>query len=142
MRTSISGHVSHERIFHFAVWGGQILLASCFAVTAWLKLALHSERLVEVMAWTASLPLPLVRTLGAVELLAAIVVAAPTVTRTPQRIVGWTAVALAALMGAAALVHIARGELRMLPINFAVGALAAFVAWARLTHEPLEVIEE
>lgn len=141
MQTVSSGNISHERLLHFSVWGAQILLASFFAAMAWLKLVLHAERLIEIMAWAASIPLPLVRALGVVELLGAIAVAAPAVTRAPQRIVGWVAVGFVALMVSAAIVHIARGELRMLPINLAVGALAAFVAWGRLAHKPLEIAE-
>jgi DoxX-like family len=93
---------------------------------------------VEVMAWAASVPLPLVRGLGVCELLAAVAIAAPAVTRAPQRVVGWSATFFATLMAAAAIVHLARGELRMIVVNLLVLALAAFVAWGRLTHEPLE----
>jgi putative oxidoreductase len=141
MGTSISGHVSNERMLHFTLWGAQILLASFFAAMAWLKLALHSERLIEIMAWAAVLPMPLVRALGVAELIGAIVVAAPAVTRAPQRMVGWAATGFMALMVAAATIHIARGELRMLPINLTVFALAAFVAWGRLAHQPIETLE-
>lgn len=138
MATILSKQVSSERSLHFAVWGAQALLASFFAATAVLKLLLHYDRLIEIMPWAASLPQYLVRTLGACELVAAMVVAAPAVTRAPQRAVGWTAVGLGALMVVATVVHIARGELRMIPVSVAVAALAAFVAWGRLAHSPLE----
>jgi hypothetical protein len=41
-------------------------------------------------------------------------------------------------MTAAMFIHIARQEYRMVALNIAVGALAAFVAWGRLYHAPLE----
>src|SRR5688572_5383794 len=133
-----STHLSSERSLHFAVWGAQMVLASFFAATAVLKLLLHHERLIEIMPWAASLPESLVRTIGVCELLAAMLVAAPAVTRPPQRVVGWTAVAFVALMVVSTIIHLARGELRMIPVSLVVGALAGFVAWGRLAHNPLE----
>jgi hypothetical protein len=127
-----------DRPLHFVVWGAQMLLASFFAITASLKLLLHYDRLIEVMAWAAVLPAPAVRALGACELLAAIVVAAPVVTPAPQRVVGWTAVGFVSLMALATAIHVAQGELRMVPVSLAIAALATFVAWGRLAHESLE----
>jgi hypothetical protein len=57
--------------------------------------------------------------------------------RTPQRIVGFVAVGFLALMVVGAIVHLGRGELRLLAFNAAVGALCALVAWGRLTHKGL-----
>jgi hypothetical protein len=138
MATIASRSVSNERLLHFSTWLAQDLLAFFFTVTASLKLVLDSERLVEVMAWTGSLPMAMVRGFGAIELLGAIAVAAPAVTRAPQRIVGYAALGFLSLMTAAMFIHIARQEYRMVALNIAVGALAAFVAWGRLYHAPLE----
>lgn len=142
MSTIVSGHVAQERLLHYAVWGAQLLLSLFFAAMGVLKLVTEAERLVEIMAWTASVPLPLVRALGLCELLGAIVVAAPVVTRTPQRIVGYTALFFLTLMTSAAIVHISRGELRMLAVNVTVAAVAAFVVWGRLAHQPLEEADQ
>lgn len=130
--------VSTERLLHFGLWGAQLLVASLFAAMALMKLLSHPERLIETMAWTESVPLWLVYALAVLELLGSALVSAPAVTRTPQRIVGFTALGFVALMLAAALIHLGRGELRMLPLNLGVAALAGFVAWGRLTHRPLE----
>jgi apolipoprotein N-acyltransferase len=138
MATLTSKSVSHDRLLHVAVGAGQIVLATFFAAMASLKLLMREERLVEIMAWTETLPLPLVRGLGVLELIGAIAVAIPAVTRAPQRIVGIAALSFLTLMASASIIHIARGELRMVAVNIAVGALAAFVAWGRLTHEPIE----
>lgn len=135
---TMGSHASTQRPLHFTLWGAQMLLASFFALTASLKLVLHYDRVVEIMAWSAAVPPPMLRVIGVCELLAAVVVAAPVVTRAPQRVVGWTAMGLVSLMAIAAAIHIAHGEARMVPINLAVAALAAFVAWGRLAHDPLE----
>jgi hypothetical protein len=138
MATIASRSVSNERLLHFASWVAQDLLAFFFTVTASLKLVLDADRLVEIMAWTGSLPIQLVRGFGAIELLGAIAVAAPAVTRAPQRIVGWAATAFMTLMACAMIIHVARGEYRMVALNLVVGGIAAFVAWSRLMHEPIE----
>jgi len=141
MATFISGHVSSARLLHFSVWTAQLVLASFFGAMAVLKLMPQYDRVVELMAWAGSVPETFVRMLGVVELLGAIAIAAPAVTHLPQRVVGYTAVFFVTLMSAATIIHIARGEPRMLIINVSVGALAAFVAWGRLAHKPLEVEE-
>jgi hypothetical protein len=138
MATIASRSVSNERLLHFASWIAQDLLAFFFTVTASLKLVLDADRLVEIMAWTETLPIAVVRSFGAIELLGAIAVAAPAVTRAPQRIVGWAATGFLTLMACAMVIHVARGEYRMVVLNVAVGLLAAFVAWGRLLHAPLE----
>ena len=138
MRAPTSPRYNHERAFHFTLWSAQLLLAGTFAAAALTKLLSRPERLIEAMAWADSVPAWLVYMLGGLELIGAVLVAVPAVTRTPQRIVGITALVFMALMVAAAIVHLGRGELRMLPINCGVAALAAFVAWGRLTHKPLE----
>ena len=138
MPTAIHGHVSSERLLHLVLWFAQGVLAVVFTALALLKLLSERERLVEIMAWTERVPQALVYTLGGLELIGAFLVAAPAVTRTPQRIVGWTAVGFCTLMSAATLVHAWLGELRMIPLTFTFAFLSAFVAWGRLTHKPLE----
>jgi hypothetical protein len=136
MRTATSH--ADERIWHFSLWFVQLLLAGSFAAMGLVKLLSHPDRLIEAMSWTAAVPLWSLYVLGGLELMGAALVSAPAVTRTPQRIVGYTALGFVGLMLAATLVHIARAEWRMVPLNLAIAALAGLVAWGRLTHKPLE----
>ena len=138
MSTLISKSVAQERLLHVSVGLAQIVLATIFASMALLKLMMPPERLVETMHWTEQLPLALVRGFGVLEFVAAVAVAAPAVTRLPQRIVGFTSLAFLTLMTSAAIVHTIRGEFRMVAVNAAIAALAGFVAWGRLMQEPLE----
>lgn len=138
MPTAIHGHVSSERLLHIVLWFAQGLLALVFTATALLKLLSERERLVEIMAWSARVPHGLIYVLGGLELIGAFLVAAPAVTRTPQRIVGWTAVGFCTLMSAATWIHAWLGEPRMIPVTFTIALLSAFVAWGRLAHKPLE----
>lgn len=141
MATHASVHVAHEKVLHFGVWAVQLALAGFFAAMAVLALVLHAERLVELMPWTANLPLSLVRTLAAVQLAGAVVLSAPSVTPAMQRLVGAVSLVFLALSTAAGLIHLARGELRLFALGLVVSALAAFVAWGRLAHRPLETLE-
>ncbi|HEX6243238.1 MAG TPA: DoxX family protein [Polyangiales bacterium] len=129
---------SDERLLHFSLWFVQLLLAGSFAALGLFKLLSHPDRLIETMSWTEAVPLWCLYVLGGLELVGAALVSAPAVTRTPQRIVGYTALGFLALMLAAMLVHMGRGEWRMLPVNLGIAALAGLVAWGRLTHQPLE----
>jgi hypothetical protein len=134
--------MSSERLLHLVLWCAQALLGLTFAAMALLKLLSEPDRLVEIMAWTQSTPHWVVYALGVLELIGALVVAAPAVTRTPQRIVGWTAAVFCALMVLSTLLHVIHGELRLVPVTLAVAGLSAFVAWGRIAHKPLEALEQ
>jgi hypothetical protein len=138
MPTAIHGRISSDRLLHIVLWCAQALLGATFAALALLKLLSQRDRLIEIMPWTASTPQWFVYALGALELIGAFLVSLPAVTRTPQRIVAWSAVGFCTLMTSATWIHAWRGELRMVPLTFAFAALAAFVAWGRMTHAPLE----
>ena len=43
----------------------------------------------------------------------------------------WAATGLATVMALASIVHLVRGEPQVLPVNFVLGGLAAFIAWGR-----------
>jgi hypothetical protein len=142
MPSAIHRRISNERLLHLVLWLAQALLGATFAAMALLKLLSDRDRLIEIMPWTASTPHWFVYTLGGLELIGAVLVALPAVTRTPQRVVGFTAAALCTLTATATLVHLFRDELRMVPVTLTISALAAFVAWGRITHKPLETIEQ
>jgi hypothetical protein len=114
------------------------LLAGSFAALGLLKLLSHPDRLIETMSWTETVPLWCLYVLGSIELIGAALVSAPAVTRTPQRVVGYTAIGFVALMLAATVVHMGLGEWRVVPVNLAIAAAAGLVAWGRLTHKPIE----
>lgn len=127
---------------HIVLWVAQGILGATFAAMALLKILSSSDRLVEMMAWTAEIPHWLIVSFGVLELMGAFLVAAPAVTRTPQRVVGYTAALFSGLMVIATALHIMHDELRLAPVTFALAALSAFVAWGRILHKPLETIEQ
>lgn len=135
-------HSDERLLLHFSLWCVQLLLAGSFAALGLLKLLSHPDRLIETMSWTETVPLWCLYVLGSIELVGAALVSAPAVTRTPQRVVGYTSIGFVALMVAATVVHMGRGEWRMVPINLAIAAAAGLVAWGRLMHKPLESDEK
>ena len=133
MGTIISrGSLTHDRLVAAGMWTAQVVLATVFAAASIIKLSVSLDRLVESMGWVESLPAVLVRLVGAGEVLAAIALILPTASRPLTRAAAVAASLLTVLMLAAAMVHLLRGELRMLPVNLTLAALAGFVAWARL----------
>jgi DoxX-like family len=138
MATTNFRYLGRERLLHVSVGIGQVALAFYFTISGLVKLLLEPAARVEIMPWTHGLPALFVHTLGAVELALAVGVALPAVTYGPQRVVGSAALSCATLLTAGVIVHVLHGELRMAVVSAAMAALAAFVAWGRLMHAPVE----
>ena len=114
---------------HVGLWVAQGLLAAAFGVAG----VTHATRPIAEMAkmapWTGALPEGLVRFIGVVELAGALGLVLPALTRCRPALTAWAAAGLAAVMALARVVHIARGEPQVLPVNLVLGGLAAFIAW-------------
>ena len=93
--------------------------------------------LTQMMGWPGVMPAGLVRFIGVSELAGGIGLVLPALTRVKPGLTVLAAVGLVAVMVLAAGFHVTRGELRALPINLALGALAAFIAWGRSRRAPI-----
>jgi putative oxidoreductase len=122
---------------HYALWGAQGLLALFFALGGLMKATTPIAELASKMVWAADVPEALVRFIGVTQLLGAIGLVLPGLTKLKTRLTPLAASGLALTMLLAALFHVARGELFMLPMNAALGALASFVVWGRFWKLPL-----
>ena len=120
-----------------ALWIVQVLLALAFGFAGVMKSTAPIAELAEKMVWPGALPEPLVRFIGASELLAAIGLILPSATRIKPGLTPLAAAGLVVVMTLAVLFHISRGELHALPINGVLGGLAAFVAWGRWKRAPI-----
>lgn len=89
------------------------------------------------MPWSADVPEALVRFIGATQVLGAVGLVAPGLVGRGPRLTPLAAAGLLLTMLLAALFHVSRGELFMLPMNVALGLTAAFVAWGRFRKLPL-----
>jgi hypothetical protein len=97
------------------------------------KVAQSQEQLQPMMGWVDRIPMPLVRTIGALEILGAVGLILPPLTG----ITVWLAVAAAIgfvlLQIGGIVVHLSRGEARLIGLNIALLAAAAVTAWLGTT---------
>lgn len=119
------------RALHVTLWILQIVLALAFATAGLMKLARPIEALTGVMAWVTAVPPVMVRFIGLSELAGAIGLVLPAATGVQPRLTPLAALGLAVVMAVAFGFHASRGEYGALPINLALGGLAAVVAWGR-----------
>ena len=113
-----------------ALWIVQGLLAAFFLGHAVIKFTLP-DGLPAQMSWVYDIPRVPNVGIGVLELLGAIGLILPGVTRIRPGLVSWAAVGLMLTMVVAAIFHLTRGEMELLPINAVTFALAAFVAYGR-----------
>jgi putative oxidoreductase len=124
--------------WRISLWVVQLLLAAVFADDGFTKAMHPIEALAESFGWPAQLPEGLVRFIGGSELAAAVGLVLPAATRILPYLTPLAALCLTLLMWAAFVFHAMRGEWQMLPVNVALGLLAAFVTWGRLTKAPVD----
>ncbi|WP_238006789.1 DoxX family protein [Dactylosporangium sp. AC04546] len=112
-----------------AYWIVAALLALFYAYAGGKKVAQTREQLQPMMGWVDRVPMPLVRTIGALELLGALGLLLPPLTG----VAPWLAVAAATgllliQVGGIAL-HLSRGEARLIGLNIALLATAGVTIW-------------
>lgn len=125
------------RGINFALWAIQGILAVTFAMAGFMKLATPIPELATSMAWAGDVPALMVRFIGVSELLGAIGLIIPALTRIKPEYTTYAAIGLVTVMVLAAIFHLIRGEFPFIMINAILGGLAAFVAWGRHTKVPI-----
>ena len=126
-----------HRALHIALWVAQVLLAAMFLMTGFMKLTQPVDALAGQMAWVTAVPVALVRLIGAAELAGALGLILPSLTRIQPRLTVLAALGLVVVMVLASAMHLSRGEGAMLPMNLALAAVAAFIAWGRSKAAPI-----
>ncbi|MBN8949109.1 MULTISPECIES: DoxX family protein [unclassified Rhizobium] len=122
------------------LWIAQILLATLFGTAGTLKLFWAPADLAAVgLAWTVDVPLPLLRLIGTVELLGAIGVILPALTRILPFLTPLAATGFATIQVLAIGFHATRGETAaVLPLNIGLLALSLVVIWGRFRKAPIK----
>lgn len=120
-----------------ALWIIAGLLAIVFLIGGATKLFVPKEKLAAAPGggWTGDASVGFVKTLGALEVLAAAGLLLPAALDIASILVPVTAVCLVLLMVGAMITHLRRHEPKAVVANLAYLALAAFVAWGRLGPE-------
>ena len=119
-----------------AAWIAQVIAALAFGLHGY-TLLFRPERALRQFPWAGDVPDRVKRLIGTAELLGAIGVIVPAVTRVLPWLTPLAAVGLVAIMVMAALFHMTRREWPNVVFNLVLGAFAAFVAYARFVAVPL-----
>ncbi|MDT7847949.1 DoxX family protein, partial [Streptomyces justiciae] len=93
-----------------------------------LKALRHRDRLRPMMAWVDRMPMPVVRALGAVEILGAVGLILPPLTGIAPSLAAATAAGFVLLQIGAIAVHLT-GEDRRITLNIGLLATAAVTVW-------------
>jgi uncharacterized membrane protein YphA (DoxX/SURF4 family) len=114
------------------LWTLQGLLAAVFAGAGTLKLIRPRAALVDTLGgWVDDFPAPLLKPLGAVEVLAAVGLVVPPLVDVWPELAAVAAAGLVIVMLGAIATHARRSEYADVAINLALAILAVVVAWGR-----------
>jgi uncharacterized membrane protein YphA (DoxX/SURF4 family) len=116
---------------NIALWVLQVLLAAVFLMAGLTKLTKPITQLSVMLAWTASVPELMVRFIAVAEILGALGLLLPSLTKIQPSLTPLAALSLSVVMALAVLFHITRGEFGVTLPSLVLGVLSAFVAWGR-----------
>jgi uncharacterized membrane protein YphA (DoxX/SURF4 family) len=123
---------------NIVLWILAALLAATFLAAGSMKLAQPKEKLAAApnMEWTEQFSAGQIKTIGALEVLAAIGLIVPAALDIVPVLVPLAAVGLGLLMIGAAITHARRNESRGIVTNVVLLVLAGVVAWGRFGPYP------
>jgi uncharacterized membrane protein YphA (DoxX/SURF4 family) len=120
-----------------ALWIAQILVAAVFIMAGLTKFMTPIPELAKMMPWTGELPLAFVRSIGLIDVAGGIGILLPALTRIKPNLTVLAALCCVVLQIFAIVFHASRGEFKVLPLNFVLLPLAAFVWWGRSKKAPI-----
>ena len=127
---------SPSKALSAGLWAAQGLLAFAFGASGLMKLTTPIAELVTKLPWVVDMPAT-TRFIGLAEVLGAVGLLLPAITRIQPRLTALAGAGLTTIMLLASLFHLSRGEAQMLPVNLVLGSIAAFVAWGRSKKAPI-----
>src|SRR6186713_3245061 len=119
---------------NIVVWVLQVLLAIAFFAHGWLFLSPPAAFVDQI---NASLPRWFQLFVGVAEVMAAIGLTLPGLTRILPWLVSWAAIGVATVTVSATAFHLARGEMSSAVITLVLTVIAVFVAYARHSIVPI-----
>ncbi len=134
---AIPSSSSPSRALHISLWVVQALLGAAFLMAGFTKATQPMDMLAAQMPWTAVVGEGMTRFIGISEVLGAVGLILPALTRIKPKLTALAGAGLVTVMVLAMGFHLARGEMMALPINGVLAALAAFVAWGRFRAAPI-----
>lgn len=112
-----------------AYWIVAGLLAVLYLYSGGMKLVRSAEQLRPMMAWVDTMPLSVVRAIGALEILGVVGLILPPLVGVFTWLTVAAAVGLVLVQIGGIAVHVRRGEFRVLGLNVALLLLAAVEIW-------------
>ncbi|GIJ43912.1 membrane protein [Virgisporangium aliadipatigenens] len=112
-----------------AYWVVGGLLAVFYLYAGGKKAVQSREQLLPMMGWVDTMPMPLVRTIGVLELLGAVGLILPPLTDILPGLAVAAAVGLVLIQIGGIVTHLRRGEARLIGLNIVLLVLAAVAAW-------------
>lgn len=116
-----------------AYWIVAALLALFYLYAGGKKVFQSQEQLRPMMGWVDRVPMPLVRTIGALEILGAAGLILPPLTGIATWLAVAAAIGLVLIQVGGIAVHLSRGEARLIGLNIALLVTAAATAWLATT---------
>jgi DoxX-like family len=116
-----------------AYWIVAGLLALFYLYAGGIKVARSKDQLRPMMGWVDSVPLRLVRTIGALEVLGALGLILPPLTGIAAPLALAAATGLALIQVGAMSLHLSRGEAAVIWLNIVLLALAGVAIWLSTT---------
>ncbi|WP_439581900.1 DoxX family protein [Dyadobacter bucti] len=126
-----------SKAMNITLWTAQVILAATFFWAAYMKLAQPAEQLATMWPWTKNNEM-LVTLSGIADLLAAIGLILPGMFRMLPQLTIYACTGILALMAAAIIFHVNRGEASQIGINIFLAVLAVFVVWGRSRKAVIE----
>lgn len=112
-----------------AYWVVGGLLAVFYLYAGGKKAVQSREQLLPMMGWVDTMPMPLVRSIGVLELLGAAGLILPPSTGILPGLAVAAAVGLVLIQIGGIVTHLRRGEARLIGLNIVLLVLAAVAAW-------------
>lgn len=125
-----------SKTLNIFLWIAQVTLSIGFLWAAANKLLQPADTLAEMWPWTAK-HLELVKITGMLDLLAGTGLVLPALIRFQPKLTVYAAMGTVALMIAASIFHLKRGEADLIGVNLFFGFLALFVVWGRTKKAPI-----
>ena len=122
---------------NIALWIVQVALAAVFVMSGGFKVVQPIETLGAEMAWVADVSPALIRFIGTCEILGAVGIILPALTRILPWLTPLAAAGLGTVMLLAGIFHLTRGEFMSLIPNLVLLVLALFVVYGRLKLHPI-----
>jgi hypothetical protein len=116
-----------------AYWIVAGLLALFYLYSGGMKVLRSPDALRPMMGWIDTVPLPVVRTIGLLEVLGALGLVLPPLSGVAPVLAVAAAVGLVLVQIGAATLHLRRGESRLIGLNLVLLVLAAVAAWLGTT---------